>query len=83
MKLALQFLLQSYKRVISPMLPYSCRFTPTCSEYAMEAIDRHGVIRGSWLALWRLLRCHPFAPAGFDPVPILTEQCAMKTCNRT
>ena len=50
-----------YKRLISPMLPHACRFVPTCSEYAMEAVERHGVLRGSMLAAWRLLRCHPFA----------------------
>jgi uncharacterized protein len=51
------------------MLPHACRFVPTCSEYAMEAIERHGVFRGSALAAGRLLRCHPFARAGYDPVP--------------
>jgi uncharacterized protein len=69
MKQLLQLGLRFYKRVISPMLPHSCRFVPTCSEYAMEAIERHGAARGSWLAAWRLLRCHPFAKAGLDPVP--------------
>jgi uncharacterized protein len=69
MKLAVQFLLRGYKRFISPMLPHACRFVPTCSEYAMEAVERHGVMRGSVLAASRLLRCHPFARAGYDPVP--------------
>ena len=69
MKAAMQFLLGGYKRWISPMLPHACRFVPTCSEYALEAVERHGVLRGSWLALTRLLRCHPFARAGHDPVP--------------
>jgi len=69
MKRAMQFALRSYQRWISPMLPHSCRFVPTCSEYAMQAIELHGVLRGSSLALWRLLRCHPFARAGYDPVP--------------
>jgi len=66
---AVQFLLRCYKRVISPMLPHSCRFVPTCSEYAMEAIERHGILRGGLLAAGRLLRCQPFASAGFDPPP--------------
>jgi len=70
MKTAVGFLLRCYKRLISPMLPHACRFQPTCSEYAMEAVDRHGVLRGSWLALARLSRCHPFARAGYDPVPL-------------
>lgn len=62
-------ILRGYKRWISPMLPPACRFTPTCSEYAMQAIERFGLWRGGWLALRRLLRCHPFHPGGYDPVP--------------
>ena len=69
MRRALQWMLSGYKRWLSPALPNACRFVPTCSEYAMEAIERHGTLRGSLLAGWRLLRCHPFARAGFDPVP--------------
>ena len=55
-----------YKRVVSPLLPPSCRFTPTCSEYARLAIVKHGLIRGAGRGLWRLLRCHPFHPGGVD-----------------
>jgi uncharacterized protein len=62
-------LLRLYKGAISPFLPPSCRFVPTCSEYGYEAIERHGVWLGSWLALRRLARCHPFCPGGYDPVP--------------
>jgi len=69
MRQAVQFVLQCYQRVISPMLPHACRFVPTCSQYAIEAVERHGVVRGGLLATARLLRCHPFARAGFDPVP--------------
>jgi len=69
MKSLMQGLLRGYKRWISPMLPHACRFVPTCSEYALEAVERHGALRGGWLALVRLLRCHPFASAGYDPVP--------------
>jgi uncharacterized protein len=69
MRPLIQFALRAYKRLISPMLPHSCRFVPTCSEYAMEAVERHGSVRGSLLATWRLLRCHPFARAGVDLVP--------------
>ena len=55
--------------VISPFTPPSCRFTPTCSEYARQALIKHGPIKGSWLALKRLLRCHPWGGSGYDPVP--------------
>ncbi len=69
MKKFLVFLLKSYKRYISPLVPPACRFQPTCSEYAAEAISAHGTLKGAWLALVRLLKCHPFHPGGFDPVP--------------
>ena len=69
MKQAVQLVLRGYKRFISPMLPHACRFVPTCSEYAMEAVASHGLIRGGLLAAGRLLRCHPFARAGYDPPP--------------
>lgn len=59
-----------YKKRISPMLPPSCRFTPTCSEYTYEAIEIHGVIKGSWLGMKRISRCHPLNPGGYDPVPL-------------
>ena len=61
--------IRGYQRFISPALPPSCRFTPSCSAYAVEAITRHGALRGSWLAARRLVRCHPFHPGGVDPVP--------------
>jgi len=61
-------LLRLYKRWISPAFPPSCRYVPTCSEYAMEAVERYGALRGGALAAWRLLRCHPFAKGGLDEV---------------
>lgn len=63
------FLLRVYKRFISPALPPSCRFTPTCSEYAYEAIERYGFLKGAWMGLKRIVRCNPFNPGGYDPVP--------------
>lgn len=69
MKKILLFFLKAYKKVISPILPPSCRFTPTCSEYAMEAITRFGAVRGTLLGAYRLLRCNPFCRGGYDPVP--------------
>ena len=68
-KRVLLWLLRFYKRIISPLLPDACIYTPTCSEYAMEAIEKHGVIKGTGLAVWRILRCNPFAKGGYDPVP--------------
>jgi putative membrane protein insertion efficiency factor len=62
-------LIVMYQRVISPMLGPACRYQPTCSEYAREAIERYGVVRGGWLSVRRIARCHPFHEGGFDPVP--------------
>ncbi len=62
-------LIRGYQLTISPALPPSCRFTPSCSQYALEAVTKHGALRGTWLAARRLVRCHPFHPGGFDPVP--------------
>jgi putative membrane protein insertion efficiency factor len=62
-------LIRGYQRFISPALPPACRFTPSCSQYALDAVARHGAARGGWLAIRRLARCHPFHRGGFDPVP--------------
>lgn len=77
MKRILIALLELYRHWISPAIhavsPLGCKFEPTCSRYASEAIATYGAIRGSWMALRRLLRCHPFTRGGFDPVPLLTQ----------
>lgn len=62
-------LIRFYRIAISPAIPASCRFSPTCSVYAQEAVVRHGVLRGGAMAVRRILRCHPFHPGGYDPVP--------------
>lgn len=62
-------LLRLYKLILSPLLPRACRFHPTCSDYATKAVARHGVLRGGWLTVKRLARCHPFSAGGFDPAP--------------
>lgn len=67
--LALQGAVRAYQLLISPLLPPSCRYLPTCSDYAFEAIGRHGVLRGLALAIGRLARCHPWGGSGYDPVP--------------
>jgi putative membrane protein insertion efficiency factor len=62
-------LIRGYQTFISPAFPPSCRFTPTCSAYALTSIERYGLIRGGWLAIKRIARCHPWNPGGYDPVP--------------
>jgi putative membrane protein insertion efficiency factor len=69
MKRPFLLMIRGYKRFISPMLPPSCRFYPTCSDYAYEAIEKHGLLKGGRLAIWRVLRCNPFCKGGIDPVP--------------
>lgn len=63
------FLIRFYQVVISPLTPATCRFEPTCSSYAYEAIVKHGVIKGTWLAVKRISKCHPWGKSGYDPVP--------------
>lgn len=69
MKWLLLRLIRGYQRLLSPILPPACRYQPTCSNYAIEAIERHGALRGGWLALRRLARCTPWGGSGIDPVP--------------
>jgi putative membrane protein insertion efficiency factor len=66
---SLRFAIRAYQAAVSPLLPRACRFYPSCSEYAAEALERHGALRGSWLAARRLVRCGPWHPGGCDPVP--------------
>lgn len=70
---ALVGLVRVYQRVLSPLSPPSCRYTPTCSQYAVEALRRYGAVRGTLLAVWRLLRCHPWGGHGYDPPRWFTE----------
>ena len=79
-KKVLLFVLRGYKYAISPMFLPACRYVPTCSEYAMEALDRYGVVRGSAKAIWRLLCCHPFAEGGVDLV-VKTTSSDASTCS--
>ncbi|MBE1555460.1 membrane protein insertion efficiency factor YidD [Sporosarcina limicola] len=69
MKKVLMVIIRFYQKAISPLTPPSCRFYPTCSHYGLEAIDKHGALKGSWLAVRRISKCHPFHEGGFDPVP--------------
>lgn len=62
-------LVKLYQKTLSPLVPFRCRFYPSCSHYFIEAVQVHGAIRGSWLGLWRIARCQPFCCGGFDPVP--------------
>jgi uncharacterized protein len=71
MKNILLVLIKFYKYAISVHLPRACRYYPTCSDYAYQAVTKYGVLRGGWLAVKRILRCHPFHPGGYDPVPEL------------
>ncbi len=69
MKTVVLLLIRFYKRFISPLLASNCRYYPTCSQYTYEAVDRYGVVKGGWMGVRRIARCHPWAKGGFDPVP--------------
>jgi uncharacterized protein len=78
MSACLQLLIRLYQVTLSPLLGPRCRFYPSCSQYALEAVRTHGALAGGWLALRRLLRCHPLHPGGYDPVP---DRCATSPSN--
>lgn len=82
LSLALQAAVRAYQLLVSPLLPPSCRFLPSCSEYAAEAIERHGALRGVGLALHRLARCHPWGGSGYDPVPEPRAFCRLRAGSR-
>jgi putative membrane protein insertion efficiency factor len=67
-------LVRGYRSFISPFTPPSCRYQPTCSAYALEALERHGALKGGWLAMRRILRCHPWGGSGYDPVPLPSKE---------
>jgi putative membrane protein insertion efficiency factor len=69
MKALLLFMLRIYQYAIRPLMGANCRFFPSCSDYAREAVERHGAAKGAWLATRRIVRCHPYHPGGYDPVP--------------
>lgn len=69
MKRVLLFLVRTYQLAISPLLPPSCRYTPSCSEYSVQALHKYGACKGSWLSAKRVCRCHPWHPGGYDPLP--------------
>ncbi|MEM7793449.1 MAG: membrane protein insertion efficiency factor YidD [Cyanobacteria bacterium P01_C01_bin.118] len=69
MKLVLKVIIRGYRMFISPLLPPTCRYTPSCSNYALTAIDRFGAVRGGWMAIKRIVRCNPWHEGGYDPVP--------------
>jgi uncharacterized protein len=81
MSLVLQWLIRAYQLCLSPLLGPRCRFYPSCSQYALEAVRAHGSLRGSWLSLRRLSRCHPWHAGGYDPVPVHVSSCHDSTCD--
>ena len=76
MRFVLKILIRAYQLALSPLLGPSCRFYPSCSHYALEAIDTHGALRGTWLTIKRISRCHPWHQGGFDPVPVCHKACS-------
>jgi putative membrane protein insertion efficiency factor len=83
MKKVLQVPIHVYRKFISPLKPPTCRFYPTCSQYALEALEEHGAVKGSWLAAKRIAKCHPFHPGGIDKVPPSAKRRAEETREQT
>jgi len=81
MKKIIVLLIGFYKKYISPLKPATCRFYPTCSEYAAQALKKYGFLKGLWLSVGRMLRCHPFNPGGYDPLPDSFRVCSRKNKN--
>ncbi len=81
MKQVFCFLIRLYRKWVSPILPPSCRYYPTCSAYALEAVERYGAFRGGLLAVKRVLRCHPYHPGGYDPVPLEYPRRKKRGCS--
>lgn len=81
MKTLLLLLLRAYQLAVSPFLGQNCRFYPTCSNYAVEAVREYGAAKGSWLAVKRLCKCHPWHPGGIDPVPKKSDTLAVASCS--
>ena len=80
MRMALISLVRLYQLTLSPFVGFNCRYLPTCSAYAIEAIETHGALRGGWLAVRRVLRCHPWGGSGYDPVPPVRSDAASPRC---
>jgi uncharacterized protein len=81
MKVLLILLIKGYRLFISPLFPPTCRFQPTCSMYAIQAVEKFGALRGGYLAIRRILRCHPFHPGGYDPIPEVWGKSPKKCCD--
>jgi putative membrane protein insertion efficiency factor len=81
MKKIIILLIGFYQKYISPLKPATCRFYPTCSEYAAQALKKYGLLKGLWLSVGRMLRCHPFNPGGYDPLPDSFRVCSHKNKN--
>ena len=82
MKPLFRYIIRLYRRYVSPMLPPTCRFVPTCSEYALEAFKKKSAFRAAWMTIVRILKCHPFHPGGYDPVNSVREQSSLTIIDR-